>query len=73
MTILERKARFVKAVLNDETDEQMLARLEAFFVQLSNKEPCLFTPEELKERAVRAEQEFASGGGVLHENIKRTI
>ena len=52
MTVLERKARFVKAILNDEIDEQMLSRLETFFVQLSNREPCLFTPEELRERSI---------------------
>lgn len=71
MTVLERKARFVKAILNDEIDEQMLSRLETFFVQLSNREPCLFTPEELRERALRAEKEFAAGGGIAHENIQR--
>lgn len=71
MTVLERKARFVKAFLEDEIDEEMLSRLEAFFDQLANREPCLFTPSELRERALKAEKEFASGGGTPHENIKR--
>ncbi|MDL2255527.1 hypothetical protein LJC38_02955 [Parabacteroides sp. OttesenSCG-928-K15] len=66
-----RKTAFMRYLLNEVEDEESLVEFEA----LCNDRmpPCMYTEEELNARADRAEAEFAQGGGIPHEEIKKMI
>ena len=63
MTVLERKARFFQAVLNDSEETR--------FFKLEQGAPCVYTVEELKQSLDEIEQEFAAGQGIPHSQIRR--
>jgi hypothetical protein len=71
MTVLERKARFIKSILDDEVDETILNDLEMLYQRLLRREPCLFSEEELIQRAIKAERDFELGKGIPHEEMKK--
>lgn len=69
--VLERKIKLVKEILDEKTTDRVLNSLEKFYHRLLSDSPCSFSQEELQERAERAEKEFALGGGIAHESMKR--
>ena len=76
MTVLERKARFVKAVLDEKIDESMLSELEIMLSLISTQAaPCLYSIEELKIRAkqgiVDAENGLGKSISQLREKHRR--
>jgi hypothetical protein len=70
MTVLERKARHIKTKLND-TDEKRFIELEKTSQHLAKREPCVYTVEELNQRAERVEQDYLSGKGTFHEEMRK--
>lgn len=64
MTVLERKARFVRTILDDKLDENTLSELEWMLSVLSEKKmPCQYSPEELKTRAEQGIIDAENGYG----------
>ena len=57
MEVLERKAKFVA--------------LEQFYYDLSEKEPCTYTVDEIKHVAMLAEQDILAGKGILQEEMRK--
>lgn len=71
MTVLERKARFVRAVLDDKTSEAMLSDLELLLSLISKEEePCRYSVEELRERALQGVDDARKGKGKTIEEIR---
>ncbi len=70
MTVLERKVRFVKAILND-TDEERFVELERTYQRLMKREPCVYTIEELNQRAKRVEQDYMLGKSASQEEMRK--
>lgn len=73
MTVLERKAALIKAILND-VDEDVLKELETiYYYGLSKKDtpPCQYSIEELNERARQAIEDVEAGRVTPHEEIKK--
>lgn len=72
MTVLERKARFVKAILDESTSEAMLADLEMVLSLISSeKEPCGYSPEELRQRARQGIEDAKKGKGRALSDIRK--
>lgn len=64
MTVLERKVRFARAILDEEFDEDTLSELEWMLSVLSEKKmPCQHSVKELKERAIQGICDAESGYG----------
>lgn len=71
MTVLERKAKLITAILND-TDDERFAAIERMYEQLS-KPSFMCSVEELNDSLCKQEQDFISGKivGVPHEQMKQ--
>lgn len=64
MTVLERKARFVRTILDDKLDENTLSDLEWMLSVLSEKKmPCQYSVDELKARAAQGIIDAENGSG----------
>ncbi|WP_436414755.1 hypothetical protein [Petrimonas sp.] len=64
MTVLERKARFARTILDEKFDENTLSELEWMLSVLSEKKtPCQYSAEELEARAVQGILDAESGYG----------
>lgn len=64
MTVLERKARFARAILDDKLDEDILSELEWMLSVLSEKKiPCQYSIDELKARAEQGVVDAENGNG----------
>lgn len=74
MTSIElnaKKAELVKTIINID-NEDILNRLETILMGLAEeKEPCIYTPEEIKAGVAEAIYEYETGKGIPHEQIKR--
>ena len=71
--IEERKYKFIKAVMSDETDENMLDDLEmVFHLNIKkNTPPCRYSVDELHQRTLQAVEEAREGYIVSHEEMKK--
>lgn len=72
MTILERKAEFIRQILD--TDDLDFETVEQFFNKLqSGRRPCQESVEEMREGVERATRRYFDGqkGYVSHEELKR--
>jgi hypothetical protein len=79
MTVLERKARFISAILTD-VNEKRFVETERFYRILkkrntSQPEPCIYTVEELRASINQQVTDYEAGIVELipHEQIKRKI
>lgn len=64
MTVLERKARIARIVLDDDFDENELSELEWMLSVLSEKKvPCQYSVEELNARAIQGVNDAEAGYG----------
>lgn len=64
MTVLERKAHIIRAILDDDFDENTLSELEWMLSILSTKEmPCQYSLENLNARAVQGVSDADAGYG----------
>ncbi len=73
MTVLERKAKLVTAILTD-TDDARFAEMEKFYKSLKKKqisEPCMYTIEEIRAGLPKIEKEFTEGKGISHEEVMK--
>ena len=57
MTVLERKAKFVE--------------LEQFYHNFYEREPCIYTVEEIEYVAVLADQDILAGKGISQEEMRK--
>lgn len=71
MTVLERKAQFIKAILSDDTDEAMLDDLETVYYSKFNAAPCQYSEDEIKERTRKAVVEARTGKVTSHEEMRK--
>ena len=71
MTVLERKAQFIKAILSDETDEAMLDDLETVYYSKFDAAPCQYSEDEIKERTRKAVIEAKTGKTTSHEEMRK--
>lgn len=71
MTVLERKAQFIKAILSDETDEEMLDDLETVYYSKFDAAPCQYSEDEIKERTRKAVIEAKTGKTTSHEEMRK--
>ena len=69
MTVLERRAEFMRSVMND-TDEVFI-KLERAYKKISKREPCMYSTEEVNARIDKFEKELESGNyeGIAHETV----
>ena len=77
MTVLERKKRFISALLID-TDEERFVEMEKFYKNLqsqslSDPDPCMYTVGEIRMKIPAIIEELEEGKGIPHEAIKRKI
>ena len=77
MTVLERKARFISAIITD-MNEDRFVETEKFYTKLQKcalpiSEPCMYTVEEIKSSISQQITDFESGVIKLipHEQIER--
>ena len=75
MTVLERKARFISAIITDMNDDRFI-KTERFYTNLQKcalpiSEPCMYTVEEVKASLPFIIREFKEGKGVPHEEVMR--
>lgn len=73
MTLLERKAEFIKVILNN-VDEEVLNELETIYyagITDSVSAPCTYSVEEQKERTKRAIKESQEGNVISHADMKK--
>jgi hypothetical protein len=70
MTVLERKARLVRAILND-TDEKRFAELERVYQRGAKCEPCVYTVEEIHDSLVHARQDYMDGKGISSDEMRK--
>jgi hypothetical protein len=70
MTVLERKARLVRAILND-TDEKRFVELERTYQRLAKREPCMYTVEELHDSLVQARLDYIDGKGISSDEMRK--
>ena len=64
MTVLERKARFARIILDEKFDEDILSELEWMLSVLSSSSsPCNYTSEELNARAEQGIKDAEQGYG----------
>ncbi|MCD8031112.1 MAG: hypothetical protein LUF85_09925 [Bacteroides sp.] len=74
-SLLERKAEFIRAVLND-MDEETFDALEMDYLFLHTKGegfPCRYSVEELKERVREATCQIKNGEFIAHEDLDKYI
>lgn len=71
MTVLERKAKFIKAILSDDTDEAMLEDLETVFYSKFDAAPCQYSAGEIKERTRKAIIEARTGKITTHDEMRK--
>jgi hypothetical protein len=69
MTVLERKAVLIQAILNN-TDENMLADME-LLLYAKQKPPCQYTIEEVKEGIRKSIEDVGAGRIIPHEEVKK--
>jgi hypothetical protein len=72
MTVLERKVRFVRAILDEDIDENNLHDLEVLFAVVSKqKSPCQYSVEELNSRAEQGIKDAEAGLGKSMEEMRK--
>lgn len=69
------KVKLTRFLFNELETEEELEDIEVvdYTIRLGDKAPCRYTREELNARADRAEAEFARGGGIPHEVVRKMI
>ncbi len=76
MTLLERKAEFIKTVLTD-IDENTFEELEFIFGNMRPKsgktKPCIYSHEEVNRRVDEALLSVESGHYFTHEEVNRRV
>lgn len=65
-----KKAELAKGILNLES-EDIINELSRVFNKLVVKYPCMHTSEDIKGGAKQAIQDYKSGKGISHENMKK--
>lgn len=71
MTVLERKIRFVKAILDDTTTENVLSDLELIYSLIAQNEyPCQYNSDEIRERAKQGIWAAKQGYGKTIEEMR---
>lgn len=72
MTVLERKVRFARTVLDENFDEKLFEELEWMLSILSapNKAPCSYSNEELNERALQSVSDSERGYGKTMKEMR---
>ena len=73
MTVLERKAQFIKAILSDDTDEAMLEDLETVYYSKFDAAPCQYSEDDVKERTRKAILEARAGKVTPHEEMRKRL
>ena len=71
MTVLERKAKFIKAILSDDTDEAMMEDLETVFYSKFDAAPCQYSESEIRQRTRKALLEAKSGKVTSHQEMRK--
>lgn len=79
MTVLERKAKFISAILTD-SDEERFVEMEKFYKSLKKRKleedaPCMYTIEEVRARVLQQMKDLKAGKleFIPHEQIERKI
>lgn len=74
-SLLERKAEFIRAVLDDMDEETFTALESEYYLTYSKGEefPCQFTVEELKQQIRQSEKEIDNGDYIAHEDLEKYI
>ncbi len=77
MTVLEKKAIFIKSVLDESVDEVILDELEFFFKSLTKNRimpyPCQYSIDEVREGLERSVKQVNEGDFLTHEEVKIQI
>lgn len=70
MTVLERKAKIIRDILNDD-NESLLDKIECLISESKNKFPCQYTVEEVKEGIRQSIRDVKEGRFTAHEDVKK--
>lgn len=74
MTVLEKKALFIKSVLDESVDEFILEELDLFFKSLKQKRksayPCQYSIQELRQGIERSVEQIDDGFFFTHDEVK---